>query len=81
MIYLLIFLFHLFHYGKAQEVLGPVPLVVRSPDLNCWSYDGHYLSNGYMIAADCSYSNLGSAQNAWYFLAWRNTKIDHTLDT
>lgn len=66
---LLILLFYLYHYGKAQKVLGPVPLVVRSPDLNCWSYDGHHWPNGFMIVADCSHSNWGSAQNAWYFLA------------
>ncbi|KAH9063195.1 hypothetical protein EDB87DRAFT_1558516 [Lactarius vividus] len=48
MAYLLIFLFFLFHYGRAQQTLFPaaIPLAVRSPYLNCWDQT----TNGSTIA-------------------------------
>ncbi|KAH9040317.1 hypothetical protein EDB83DRAFT_2295685 [Lactarius deliciosus] len=40
MTHLLIVLFSLFHYGRAQQTMIPflIPLVVRSPYLNCWGF-------------------------------------------
>ncbi|KAI9459211.1 hypothetical protein BJY52DRAFT_387895 [Lactarius psammicola] len=40
MTYLLILLFFLFHYGRAQQTLFPaaIPLAVRSPYLSCWDH-------------------------------------------
>ncbi|KAI9433017.1 hypothetical protein H4582DRAFT_2188442 [Lactarius indigo] len=40
MTYLLILLFFLFQYGKAQQTLFPaaIPLAVRSPYLSCWDH-------------------------------------------
>ncbi|KAH9021481.1 hypothetical protein EDB84DRAFT_1274954 [Lactarius hengduanensis] len=40
MTHLLIVLFALFHYGKAQQTLIPflIPLIVRSPYLSCWGF-------------------------------------------
>ncbi|KAH9021636.1 hypothetical protein EDB84DRAFT_1580787 [Lactarius hengduanensis] len=48
MAYLLILLFFLFHYGRAQQTLFPaaIPLAVRSPYLNCWDQT----TNGSTIA-------------------------------
>ncbi|KAH9020011.1 hypothetical protein EDB85DRAFT_2153324 [Lactarius pseudohatsudake] len=48
MAYLLILLFFLFHYGRAQQSLFPaaIPLAVRSPYLNCWDHT----TNGSTIA-------------------------------
>ncbi|KAI9433022.1 hypothetical protein H4582DRAFT_2188478 [Lactarius indigo] len=45
---LLIFLFFLFHYGRAQQTFFPaaIPLAVRSPYLNCWDHT----TNGSTIA-------------------------------
>jgi hypothetical protein len=40
MIHLLIFLFPLFYYGRAQQTLYPlaIPLTVRSSYLSCWMF-------------------------------------------
>ncbi|KAH9027085.1 hypothetical protein EDB85DRAFT_1868559 [Lactarius pseudohatsudake] len=40
MTHLLIILFSLFHYGRAQQTLIPftIPLAVRSPYFNCWGF-------------------------------------------
>ncbi|KAH9066369.1 hypothetical protein EDB87DRAFT_713658 [Lactarius vividus] len=40
MINLLVLLFYLFHHGRTQHSFLPaaIPLVVRSPYLNCWGY-------------------------------------------
>ncbi|KAH9020012.1 hypothetical protein EDB85DRAFT_1872799, partial [Lactarius pseudohatsudake] len=48
MAYLLILLFFLSHYGRAQQTLFPaaIPLAVRSPYLNCWDHT----TNGSTIA-------------------------------
>ncbi|KAI9459212.1 hypothetical protein BJY52DRAFT_1211943 [Lactarius psammicola] len=49
MTYLLILLFFLFHYGRAQQTLFPaaIPLAVRSPYLSCWDQttNGSTLAN------------------------------------
>ncbi|KAH9063197.1 hypothetical protein EDB87DRAFT_1805777 [Lactarius vividus] len=63
MAYLLILLFFLFHYGRAQQPLFPaaIPLAVRSPYLSCW----HHTING---------TNLGSlwptTSNPSQILGW-----------
>jgi hypothetical protein len=41
MTHLLILLFYLFHYGRTHhrfQIRGAIPLLVRSPYLNCWGY-------------------------------------------
>ena len=78
---LLILLLYFFHCGKATVFYGPAPLAVRSSDLNCWSSNPFGSEDDpSTTVVDCGYSNWGSAPDACYFLAWRNTKIDHTLD-
>ncbi|KAH8997962.1 hypothetical protein EDB92DRAFT_2111814 [Lactarius akahatsu] len=63
MTYLLILLFFLFHYGRAQQTLFPaaIPLAVRSPYLSCWDHT----TNG---------TNLGSlwptTSNPGQILGW-----------
>ncbi|KAI9459208.1 hypothetical protein BJY52DRAFT_1119183 [Lactarius psammicola] len=63
MTYLLILLFFLFHYGRAQQTLFPaaIPLAVRSPYLSCWDHT----TNG---------TNLGSlwptTSNPTQILGW-----------
>lgn len=45
MIRLLVLLFHLFPYGRTQTApnqASGIPLLVRSPYLNCWTYDSSY---------------------------------------
>ncbi len=86
MIHLLIHLFSLFHHGRAQQTLFPfaVPLVVRSPYLNCWGLLG--FSDGYGIVTT-TFPSVYLNRSDWdpslevcYFLARRNTKTDCTSE-
>ena len=83
MTHLLILLFYLFHYGRAQVLVGTIPLVVRSPYLNCWSYSSQDEASitPSMVAANCDRSNWVLTEDAsvCYYQAWKNTKIDCTL--
>ncbi|KAN0137090.1 protein of unknown function (DUF1793) domain containing protein [Lactarius tabidus] len=62
MVHLLILLFYLFHYGRTQifqvGTAGTIPLLVRSPYLNCWSSDSEDLTGANStVAAVCNPSN------------------------
>ncbi|KAH9000741.1 hypothetical protein EDB86DRAFT_3075191 [Lactarius hatsudake] len=58
MTYLLIFLFFLFHSGRAQQTFFPaaIPLAVRSPYLSCWDHttNGTNLGNLWPTTSDPS---------------------------
>jgi hypothetical protein len=77
MTHLLVLLFYLFHYGRTQ-ILGTIPLLVRSPYLNCWSYgsEDKVPASG-LIVASCDSSNWSPSliEDVCYFLTWNNTKL------
>jgi hypothetical protein len=84
MFHLLILLFHLFHYGRTQVfqvgAVGTIPLIVRSPYLNCWSSNSEDLTGAdSTVAAVCNPANWNFVEPVCYFLPWNNTKIDWTL--
>ena len=82
MIHLLILLFYLFHYGRGQtlQVAGTIPLLVRSPYLNCWSSDiQDETDTNANVAAVCDDSNWNLVEFVCYFLTWTDTEIDWTL--
>ncbi|KAH8981399.1 hypothetical protein EDB86DRAFT_3131654 [Lactarius hatsudake] len=62
MTYLLIFLFFLFHSGRAQQTFFPaaIPLAVRSPYLSCWDHttNGTNLGNLWPTTSDPSQIDL-----------------------
>ena len=61
MVHPLILLSYLFHYGRTQllsQAAGTVPLLVRSPNLNCWSSNADYgTDTNATVAAFCGYYN------------------------
>ncbi|KAI9448897.1 hypothetical protein BJY52DRAFT_1309776, partial [Lactarius psammicola] len=86
MIYLLILLFSLFHYGGAQQTSNylMVPLAVRSPYLHCWGYLSFDIgfgavpeTNGYAVE---NHSDWDPILDARYFLARPNPNTDCTLE-
>jgi hypothetical protein len=89
MTHLLLLLFYLFHYGRTQIsvagpipllVVGTIPLLVRSPYLNCWNSDiEDETSTNATVAAVCDHSNLNLFENVCHFLTRNNTKVDWTL--
>ncbi len=86
MTHLLILLFYLFHYGRAREFDGAIPLVVRSPYLNCWGFNGEGVGTNETtrtpsIFSDCDSEDVSNdlGLDACYFLARYSTNIDRTL--
>jgi hypothetical protein len=74
---LLILLLYLFHYGRTQ-ILGSIPLLVRSPYLNCWgNITEDETTTNLTVAADCDRSHwspsLIQVEGVRYSLAWNNT--------
>lgn len=83
MVHLLILLFYLFHYGRTEvfEVVGTLPLLVRSPNLNCWSLSGYgdpednATYTKVVVTTMCDNSNWTFLDDVCYFLTWTNTKF------
>ena len=85
MIHLLILLFPLFYYGRAQQTLYPpaLPLTVRSPYLSCWMFtlNGTNIADQWSTTSAHQPSSQDSNSNVCHFCAARhNTRIDCTLE-
>jgi hypothetical protein len=73
MIHLLILLFPLFYYGRAQT-LNPsaFPLTVRSPYLSCWMINAGNIANNSAGA----YGGQVRGLNVWPFCPWHTNTVN-----
>jgi hypothetical protein len=75
---LLVLLFCLFYYGRTQTfpVSGTIPLLVRSPYLNCWNSDiEDETSANATVAAVCDHSNWNIFEDVCHFLTGTTLKL------
>ena len=85
MFHLLILLFTLFYYGRAQQTLYPpaIPLTVRSPYLSCWMFtlNGTNIAELWSTTSAHQPSLSDPSVNVCHFCAARyNAEIDCTLE-
>ena len=83
MIRLLILLFPLFYYGRAQQTLYPaaIPLTVRSPYLSCWMFtlNGTNIANQWPTTSAHQPSSQFPSENVWHISVFDTVnKFDRT---